>query len=167
MQILDDGRMTDGHGKTVDFKNTIIIMTSNVGSQYIQDLGGRDREEMERRVTDALRAGFKPEFLNRIDETIIFLNLEQDQISKIVEIQMERLADRLAEQHIELILADSARDLIARQGYDPVYGARPLKRVIQRQIENPLAMEILEGKILEGARLSAEAEGERIVFRQV
>jgi len=167
LQILDDGRMTDGHGKTVDFKNTIIIMTSNVGSQYIQDLGGRDREEMERRVTEALRAGFKPEFLNRIDETIIFLNLEQDQIGKIVEIQMERLADRLAEQHIELILADSARDLIARQGYDPVYGARPLKRVIQRQIENPLAMEILEGKILEGARLSAEAEGERIVFRQV
>ena len=147
LQILDDGRMTDGHGKTVDFKNTIIIMTSNVGSQYIQDLGGRNREEMERRVTEALRAGFKPEFLNRIDETIIFLNLEQEQIGKIVEIQMERLADRLAEQNIELILADSARDLIARQGYDPAYGARPLKRVIQRQIENPLAMEILEGKI--------------------
>ncbi len=167
LQILDDGRMTDGHGKTVDFKNTIIIMTSNVGSQYIQDLGGHDRKEMERRVTEALRAGFKPEFLNRIDETIIFLNLEQDQIGKIVEIQMERLADRLAEQNIELILADSARDLIARQGYDPVYGARPLKRVIQRQIENPLAMEILEGNILEGARLSAEAEGERVVFRQV
>ncbi len=167
LQILDDGRMTDGHGKTVDFKNTIIIMTSNVGSQVIQDLGGHDREEMERRVTEALRAGFKPEFLNRIDETIIFLNLEPDQIGKIVEIQMARLADRLAEQNIELTLSDSARDLIARQGYDPVYGARPLKRVIQRQIENPLAMEILEGNILEGARLSAEAEGERVVFRQV
>ena len=167
LQILDDGRMTDGHGKTVDFKNTIIIMTSNVGSQVIQDLGGHDREEMERRVTEALRAGFKPEFLNRIDETIIFLNLKPDQIGKIVEIQMARLADRLAEQNIELTLSDSARDLIARQGYDPVYGARPLKRVIQRQIENPLAMEILEGNILEGARLSAEAEGERVVFRQV
>ena len=167
LQILDDGRMTDGHGKTVDFKNTIIIMTSNVGSQVIQDLGGHDREEMERRVTEALRAGFKPEFLNRIDETIIFLNLEPDQIGKIVEIQMARLADRLAEQNIELTLSDSARDLIARQGYDPVYGARPLKRVIQRQIENPLAMKILEGNILEGARLSAEAEGERVVFRQV
>jgi ATP-dependent Clp protease ATP-binding subunit ClpB len=167
LQILDDGRMTDGHGKTVDFKNTIIIMTSNVGSQVIQELGGRNREEMEHRVTEALRAGFKPEFLNRIDETIIFLNLEPDQIGKIVEIQMARLADRLAEQNIELILSDSARDLIARQGYDPIYGARPLKRVIQRQIENPLAMEILEGKILEGAKLSAEAEGERIVFRQV
>jgi ATP-dependent Clp protease ATP-binding subunit ClpB len=167
LQILDDGRMTDGHGKTVDFKNTIIIMTSNVGSQFIQELGGRDREEMERRVTDALRAGFKPEFLNRIDETIIFLNLEPDQIGQIVEIQMAHLADRLAEQHIELVLAESARDLIARQGYDPIYGARPLKRVIQRQIENPLAMEILEGNILEGTKLSVEAEGERIVFRQV
>jgi ATP-dependent Clp protease ATP-binding subunit ClpB len=167
LQILDDGRMTDGHGKTVDFKNTIIIMTSNVGSQYIQDLGGRDRDEMERRVTEALRAGFKPEFLNRIDETIIFLNLEQEQIGKIVDIQMQHLADRLAEQNIELVLSDSARDLIARQGYDPVYGARPLKRVIQRQIENPLAMEILEGRILEGAKISAEAEGEQIVFRQV
>jgi ATP-dependent Clp protease ATP-binding subunit ClpB len=167
LQILDDGRMTDGHGKTVDFTNTIIIMTSNVGSQYIQELGGQDREEMERRVTEALRAGFKPEFLNRIDETIIFLNLEPDQIGKIVEIQMAHLADRLAEQHIELILSDSARDLIARQGYDPIYGARPLKRVIQRQIENTLAMEILEGNIREGTKLSAEAEGELIVFRQV
>jgi ATP-dependent Clp protease ATP-binding subunit ClpB len=166
LQILDDGRMTDGHGKTVDFKNTIIIMTSNVGSQFIQDLGGRDREEMERRVTEALRAGFKPEFLNRIDETIIFLNLEPEQIGRIVEIQMAHLAYRLAEQNIELILANSARDLIARQGYDPIYGARPLKRVIQRQIENPLALEILEGKILEGAKLSAEAEGEQIVFRK-
>jgi ATP-dependent Clp protease ATP-binding subunit ClpB len=167
LQILDDGRMTDGHGKTVDFKNTLIIMTSNVGSHYIQDLGGRDREEMTRRVTEALRASFKPEFLNRIDETIIFLNLEPEQIARIVEIQIGRLADRLADQNIDLILSDSARELIVRQGFDPAYGARPLKRVIQKQIENPLAMEILEGKISAGARLSAEAEGERIVFRQV
>jgi len=167
LQILDDGRMTDGHGKTVDFKNTIIIMTSNIGSQYIHELVGRDREEMERRVFEALRAGFKPEFLNRIDETIIFLNLEQEQIGRIVDIQMQHLDKRLAEQNIELVLADSARDLIAREGYDPVYGARPLKRAIQRLVENPLAMEILEGKIAEGTRLSAEAEGERIVFRQV
>jgi len=167
LQILDDGRMTDGHGKTVDFKNTIIIMTSNIGSQYIQELGGRDREEMERRVFEALRAGFKPEFLNRIDETIIFLNLEPEQIGRIVDIQMQHLGRRLAEQNIELVLADSARDLIAREGFDPVYGARPLKRVIQRLIENPLAMEILEGKIAEGTRLSAEAEGDRVVFRQV
>jgi ATP-dependent Clp protease ATP-binding subunit ClpB len=166
LQILDDGRMTDGHGKTVDFKNTIIIMTSNIGSQYIHELGGRDREEMERRVTEALRAGFKPEFLNRIDETIIFLNLEKEQIGKIVDIQMQHLTKRLAEQNIELVLTDSARDLMASQGYDPVYGARPLKRVIQRQIENPLAMEILEGHITDGARITAEAQGERIVFRQ-
>ncbi len=167
LQILDDGRMTDGHGKTVDFKNTIIIMTSNVGSQIIQELGGRDREEMERRVTEALRMGFKPEFLNRIDETIIFFNLDPDQIGKIVDIQMSHLSDRLAEQNIELILSESARNLIAREGYDPIYGARPLKRVIQRRIENPLAMEILEGNISEGAKISAEAEGERIVFRQI
>ena len=167
LQILDDGRMTDGHGKTVDFKNTIIIMTSNIGSQIIQELGGRDRPEMERRVTEALRAGFKPEFLNRIDDIIIFLNLEPDQIGRIVDIQIGQLADRLAEQNIELVLSDSARDLIARQGYDPIYGARPLKRVIQRQIENPLALEILEGKVLEGAKISAEPDGERIVFRKV
>lgn len=166
LQILDDGRMTDGHGKTVDFKNTIIIMTSNIGSQYIQELGGHDREEMERRVTEALRAGFKPEFLNRIDETIIFLNLEQEQIGKIVDIQMQHLARRLAEQNIDLILSDSARDLIAREGYDPIYGARPLKRVIQRQIENPLAMEILEGKIAEGDRISAETDAEQVIFRK-
>jgi ATP-dependent Clp protease ATP-binding subunit ClpB len=167
LQILDDGRMTDGHGKTVDFKNTIIIMTSNIGSQIIQELGGRDRPEMERRVTEALRAGFKPEFLNRIDDIIIFLNLEPDQIGRIVDIQIAHLADRLAGQNIELILSDSARDLIARQGYDPIYGARPLKRVIQRQIENPLALEILEGKILGGTKISAEPDGERIVFRKV
>jgi len=167
LQILDDGRMTDGHGKTVDFTNTIIILTSNVGSQYIQELGGSNREEMERRVTEALRASFKPEFLNRIDETIIFMNLEADQIAKIVDIQMTRLMERLADQNIDLVLSDSARDLIARQGYDPVYGARPLKRVIQKQIENTLAMKILEGEVAEGAKLSAEAEGEQIVFRQV
>ncbi len=166
LQILDDGRMTDGHGKTVDFTNTIIIMTSNVGSQFIQELGGSNREEMERRVTEALRTSFKPEFLNRIDETIIFLNLKQDQIGKIVDIQIERLKKRLEEQKIDFVLSDSARDLIARMGYDPVYGARPLKRVIQKQIENTLAMQILEGKVSEGTKLSAETEGERIVFKQ-
>ncbi len=166
LQILDDGRMTDGHGKTVDFKNTIIIMTSNIGSHFIQELGGRDREEMERRVNEALRADFKPEFLNRIDETIIFLNLEKEQIGKIVDIQIRHLAARLAEQNIELILSDPARNLIAHEGYDPVYGARPLKRVIQRHIENPLAMEILEGRIGEGDRISAEVDGEQVVFRK-
>jgi ATP-dependent Clp protease ATP-binding subunit ClpB len=164
LQILDDGRMTDGHGRTVDFKNTIIIMTSNVGSQWILELGSSQREEMEKRITESLRAQFKPEFLNRIDETIIFHNLTQDEIVKIVDIQIERLASRLAHNNIELILSDSAKQLIAEKGYDPVYGARPLKRVIQQYIENPLSMEMLKGTIAEESRVSAEVEGDQIVF---
>ncbi len=164
LQILDDGRMTDGHGKTVDFTNTIIIMTSNVGSRYIQELGVDRRNEMERRVMAALRDQFKPEFLNRIDETIIFLNLALDQIGAIVDIQMARLAKRLAAQKIFLTLDDSARDLLVRKGYDPLYGARPLKRAIQQYIENPLAMEILKGDIEANTSLSAHAENDRIVF---
>ncbi len=165
LQILDDGRMTDGHGKTVDFKNTIIIMTSNVGSQWIQELGSNQRAEMERRVTEALRASFKPEFLNRIDETIIFFNLSQDQIGAIVDIQLQRLAKRLADRKITLELTDSGRRLLIAHGYDPIYGARPLKRAIQQFIENPLALEILKGKVLEGSHLRVAAEGERMVFK--
>jgi ATP-dependent Clp protease ATP-binding subunit ClpB len=164
LQILDDGRMTDGHGRTVDFKNTIIIMTSNVGSQWIQELGARDRAEMEQRVMDALRATFKPEFLNRIDEVIIFHNLTPEQIGAIVEIQIERLARRLAERKIELRLTDAAKRVIGRKGYDPVYGARPLKRAIQQFIENPLAMEILKGRFPEGSEVLADAEDDRIIF---
>ena len=165
LQILDDGRMTDGHGKTVDFKNTIIIMTSNVGSQWIQELGSNQRAEMERRVTEALRASFKPEFLNRIDETIIFFNLSQDQIGAIVDIQLQRLAKRLADRKITLELTDSGRRLLIAHGYDPIYGARPLKRAIQQFIENPLALEILKGRVLEGSHLRVAAEGERMVFK--
>jgi ATP-dependent Clp protease ATP-binding subunit ClpB len=165
LQILDDGRMTDGHGRTVDFKNTIIIMTSNVGSQWIQELGTSQREEMESRISDALRAQFKPEFLNRIDETIIFQNLTPDEIVQIVDIQIQRLARRLADNDIEFILSEDARQLIAQKGYDPIYGARPLKRVIQQYIENPLSMEILKGTVVEGSRISAEVENGQIVFR--
>ena len=164
LQILDDGRMTDGHGRTVDFKNTIVIMTSNVGSQWIQELATSDREEMERRVTEALRSSFRPEFLNRIDEIIIFQSLSANEILKIVDIQMARLGHRLAAKKIDLILSNGAKELIAKQGFDPVFGARPLKRVIQQYIENPLSLEILEGKIAEGAQVKAEAEGDRIVF---
>jgi len=167
LQILDDGRMTDGHGRTVDFKNTLVIMTSNVGSQWIQELGDTHREEMEKRITDALRANFKPEFLNRIDETIIFQNLALEQIIKIVEIQIKKLSDRLADRNIELILSDGAMSFIAEKGYDPVYGARPLKRVIQQAIENPLSLEILKGNIAEGTRVSAEVAGDRIVFKRI
>jgi ATP-dependent Clp protease ATP-binding subunit ClpB len=165
LQILDDGRMTDGHGRTVDFKNTILIMTSNVGSQYIQELGGLRYEEMVERVMDALRSHFKPEFLNRIDETIIFHNLSQDQLGEIVDIQVERLARRLAEKNIDLVLSQSAKAFVAEKGYDPVYGARPLKRVIQKIIENELSLEILNGTIREGDRVSAERKGDRIVFK--
>jgi ATP-dependent Clp protease ATP-binding subunit ClpB len=165
LQILDDGRMTDGHGRTVDFKNTIIIMTSNVGSQWIQELGSGQRAEMERRVTEALRSQFKPEFLNRIDEIIIFLNLTVEQIGAIVDIQMQRLSKRLAERKIALVLTPAAKQLLMEQGYDPVYGARPLKRAIQQHIENPLAMEILKGTIVEGSRIQADVQGDRMVFK--
>ncbi len=165
LQILDDGRMTDGHGRTVDFKNTIVIMTSNVGSQWIQELATADREEMEKRVTESLRASFRPEFLNRIDELIIFQSLTADDILKIVDIQMNRLSRRLADKNIELILTNGSKELIGKKGYDPVFGARPLKRVIQQYIENPLSLEILEGKIPEGARVRAESQGDKIVFK--
>ena len=167
LQILDDGRMTDGHGRTVDFKNTIIIMTSNVGSQWIQELGTHDRDEMKARVTEALRANFKPEFLNRIDETIIFHNLTPEQIVDIVEIQIKKLAERLAENKIDLSLSESIKSLLAEKGYDANFGARPLKRAIQKYIENPLAMEILEGKIKEGTNIKADVEGDRIVFTPI
>jgi len=167
LQILDDGRMTDGHGRTVDFKNTIIIMTSNVGSQWIQELGTHDRDEMKARVTEALRANFKPEFLNRIDETIIFHNLTPEQIVDIVEIQIKRLAERLAENKIDFSLSESIKSLLAEKGYDANFGARPLKRAIQKYIENPLAMEILEGKIKEGTNIKADMEGDRIVFNTI
>ena len=164
LQILDDGRMTDGHGRTVDFKNTIIIMTSNVGSQWIQEMGSSRREEMENRVTEALRAQFRPEFLNRVDETIIFQNLSPEEIVRIVDIQIQRLARRLTDNHIELILSNGAKQFIADKGYDPVYGARPLKRVIQQYIENPMSMELLTGTISEGTRVRADVSGDQIVF---
>ncbi len=165
LQILDDGRMTDGHGRTVDFKNTIVIMTSNVGSRFIQELSGVDRPEMERRVSEALRSTFKPEFLNRIDETIIFHNLTEEQIERIVDIQVQYLTDRLAQRNIELILSESARAFLAKRGYDPAYGARPLRRAIQKYLENPLSLEILKGAIADGDRVSAEVKEDNIVFR--
>ncbi|MGD8845511.1 MAG: ATP-dependent chaperone ClpB [Desulfobacteraceae bacterium] len=164
LQILDDGRMTDGHGKTVDFTNTIVIMTSNVGSRFIQTLGAGRRQEMEQRVMESLRAQFKPEFLNRIDETIIFLNLSPEQIGAIVDIQMARLAKRLEAKKIFLTLSESARRLLMQKGYDPAYGARPLKRAIQQYIENPMALEILKGTIGENTQLHAHAKGDKMVF---
>ncbi|MCD6224882.1 MAG: AAA family ATPase, partial [Deltaproteobacteria bacterium] len=164
LQILDDGRMTDGHARTVDFKNTMIIMTSNIGSRWIQELVGRKPEEMEQKITEALRANFKPEFLNRIDETIIFQNLTPDQIGEIVDIQVKKLGIRLADVNINLVLSDSAKSLLAKEGYDPSYGARPLKRAIQRHLENPLSMEILKGNIQKGSSIRADVKDDVICF---
>jgi ATP-dependent Clp protease ATP-binding subunit ClpB len=165
LQILDDGRMTDGHGRTVDFKNTIVIMTSNVGSHWIQELGANQREEMEQRILEVLRASFKPEFLNRIDDIVIFHNLTSEQLGAIVDLQLERVKKRLEGQHITLELSDEAKALLAREGYDPAYGARPLKRAIQKHIENPLAMEMLQGSFLEGTKILADVNKGKIVFR--
>jgi ATP-dependent Clp protease ATP-binding subunit ClpB len=167
LQILDDGRMTDGHGRTVDFKNAIIIMTSNVGSHWIQELGADQREEMEKRVMEALRAGFNPEFLNRVDDIIIFHNLAPEQLNAIVDIQLKQVQKRLEDQHLTLELSDAARTLLAREGYDSVYGARPLKRAIQKHIENPLAMEMLQGNLGKGDRILADVNEGKIVFRML
>ncbi len=164
LQILDDGRMTDGQGRTVDFKNTIIIMTSNVGSQWILELGESKRDELEKRITEALRATFKPEFLNRIDETIIFKNLTAKEIRDIVSVQLKKLENRLFERRIKLDITEGAKDLIVGKGYDPVYGARPLKRAIQKHLENPLSMEILKGKITDGSVLKVTARNDELVF---
>jgi ATP-dependent Clp protease ATP-binding subunit ClpB len=164
LQILEDGRMTDGHGRTVDFKNTVIIMTSNLASQTIQDLADRNRKEMEQRVTAALREAFKPEFLNRVDETIIFNSLGREQIKLIVEIQLKRLRQNLATRKMALEITERAKTLLADKGYDPAFGARPLKRTIQRLIQNPLAVKILEGEFKEGDRVKIDSDGETLLF---
>jgi ATP-dependent Clp protease ATP-binding subunit ClpB len=166
LQILDDGRLTDGQGRTVDFRNVVLILTSNIGSQVIVDV--RDPEEMERRVMEAMRAHFKPEFLNRVDEIIIYHQLERSQIGRIVDIQLERVKRLLAEKRIEIELTDAAKELLAERGYDPQYGARPLKRAIQRLVQDPLAMRILEGDFPEGSKIAvdARASGEALEFRK-
>jgi ATP-dependent Clp protease ATP-binding subunit ClpB len=163
LQVLDDGRITDGQGRTVDFKNAVIIMTSNIGSQYITE--EESSEARSRLVMDALREHFRPEFLNRVDEIIIFDRLTEDDLKKIVEIQLARLTKRLAQQNITLKLADSAKTVIAREGYDPVYGARPLKRAIQHLLLDPLSINILEGKFGEGQTIIADAKNGRIEFK--
>ena len=162
LQVLDDGRITDGQGRTVDFKNTVIIMTSNIGSQFI--IEEESREARSRLVMDALRAHFRPEFLNRVDEIIIFDRLSEDDLKQIVEIQLGRLTKRLEQQKITLDLSDSAKELIAREGYDPVYGARPLKRTIQKQILDPLALRVLEGDFREGDTVVVDASGTELTF---
>jgi ATP-dependent Clp protease ATP-binding subunit ClpB len=169
LQILDDGRLTDGQGRTVDFRNTVLIMTSNVGSQHIVELDeATQRDEMERQVQAALRAQFKPEFLNRVDETIIYHQLGRAEFERIVEIQLARVQKLLDERRIEIEVSDEAKHLLAEKGYDPHYGARPLKRVIQRMLQDPLAMRILEGDFTEGSKVLVDARvsGDALEFRK-
>ena len=165
LQILDDGRMTDGKGRTVDFKNTVLIMTSNVGSQWMQESSGNDNAEMEKKVMEALRSTFRPEFLNRVDETIIFNSLGPEEIRKIVGIQADLIGKRLEERKIILELTDGAKELLAQTGFDPVYGARPLKRTIQHLVQDPLAMKILDGSVKEGDRITVDAKDGELVFQ--
>jgi len=168
LQILDDGRLTDSHGRTVDFKNTVIIMTSNIGSSYILEFRGADEEsyqKMKDQVLTAMRQHFRPEFLNRVDETVVFRSLTEEQLVAIVGIQTGLLQARLAERGISLELTDEAAEHIAKTGYDPVYGARPLKRVIQRDVETPLAKQIVAGSVPDGSTVLAELKKGQIVFR--
>ncbi len=168
LQVLDDGRLTDGQGRTVDFRNTVIIMTSNLGSQLIQQYGAGDYARMRSMVMDILKESFKPEFLNRIDEIAIYHALPLEQIKRIVDIQVKVLETRLAERHITLEITGKARDYLAREGYDPALGARPLKRALQRKVLDPLALMILEGKFTEGDTVKVDIAmgGEELVIRK-
>lgn len=177
LQVLDDGRLTDGQGRTVDFKNTVIIMTSNLGSQYILDtfaafeqkqkeIAGVD-EEVERRVREVLRQHFRPEFLNRVDEIIIFHALHKEQLKRIIEIQLSRLRKLLKGRNITIELTDKAKNLLVQDGYDPAFGARPLKRVIQHRIADPLAVQILEGQVMNGEHLLVDALGNELTFTAI
>ena len=168
LQLLDDGRLTDGQGRTVDFRNTVVIMTSNIGSPIIQELAQTDPEEMRKRVMEAVQAHFRPEFLNRVDEIILFQSLTVEQITHIVDIQLELLRKRLAERKLTLTLSDKAKEAIARAGYDPVYGARPLKRAIQKQVQDPLAQQLLSGNFREGSEILVDADDDgHLTFRNV
>jgi ATP-dependent Clp protease ATP-binding subunit ClpB len=169
LQVLDDGRLTDGQGRTVDFRNTVIVMTSNLGSQYVQEFAGESEEEytkMKAAVMGVVQAHFRPEFINRLDEIVVFRALDKTQIRAIARIQTDYLAKRLAERQLGLDLSDKALDLLGNVGFDPVYGARPLKRAIQQQLENPLAKEILEGKFQPGDTVAVDAAGGQLVFRK-
>jgi ATP-dependent Clp protease ATP-binding subunit ClpB len=167
LQILDEGRLTDGHGRTVDFRNTIIIMTSNIGSQWIQELGGKNPEEMRRRVMEGVRQSFRPEFINRLDELIIFNNLGREEIGRIVEIQLGLLQKRLEERSLTVSMTGPAREWLVDVGFDPVYGARPLKRAIQKYVQDPLATKVLSGEVKDGEQVTVDisSEGDRLTLK--
>jgi ATP-dependent Clp protease ATP-binding subunit ClpB len=171
LQILDDGRLTDSQGRLIDFRNAVIIMTSNIGSQYIVDAGAqldpKGWERVEERVRDELRNHFRPEFLNRVDDIIVFRQLSREDLVRIVDLQLQRLQQMLAQRHITLEVTPEAKALIAAEGYDPVYGARPLKRVIQRRLQNPIALELLEGTFHDGDTIRVERAGDELKFERV
>lgn len=168
LQLLDDGRLTDNHGHTVDFSNTIVVMTSNVGSQVIQQItqDNGTQEEIRNAVDELLRTSFLPEFLNRIDETITFQPLGRDHIRRIVDLQIDHLEAQLVKQDLTLIVTEVARNQIANEGYDPMYGARPLKRVIQQRLQNSLATEILKGSLVPGSGVKIDFRNGDFVFQQ-
>jgi len=163
LQILDDGRLTDSKGRVVDFKNTVLIMTSNLGSREILSVGD-DQTQVREAVNQILREYFKPEFLNRIDDIVIFGQLSRTEIEKIIEVQLEKLRKNLAERGIEIVLEDSAKELLSIEGYDPTFGARPLKRAIQTLIQNPLAIKLLNGEIRSGQTIHVRAENGALNF---
>ncbi|MBL7060547.1 MAG: ATP-dependent chaperone ClpB [Actinobacteria bacterium] len=168
LQIMDDGRLTDGHGRTVNFKNTVIIMTSNIGSQWITELKDKDEEEMRKRISEAMKNNFKPEFINRVDDTIIFHRLGMDEIKKIVEIQIKNLKEILGKKKLTLKITEKAKELLAKEGFDPAYGARPLKRVIQNEVQNVLAMKLLNVEVKEGDSIAIDVtgpEGRKLDFK--
>jgi ATP-dependent Clp protease ATP-binding subunit ClpB len=169
LQVLDDGRMTDGHGRTVDFRNTIIIMTSNVGSRFLQDAGisGLESANVRQGIAHALKEVFRPEFLNRIDEIITFHALTLENIKEIAAIQIEKLNGRLKSRNLKIHLDDGALEYLAHKGYDPTFGARPLKRVIQQEIENPLSMAILKGEFGEGTMINFIKKNDGLVLDPV
>jgi len=171
LQMLDDGRLTDSQGRTVDFRNTVLIMTSNIGSQYLIEAGtGQVQwEQAETKVTELLRQSFKPEFLNRVDDIIIFRPLSHEDIEHIVEIQIKRVERLLADRKLTLEVTAAAKTLVVAEGYDPVYGARPLKRAIQRLLQNPLAVAVLEGQYAEGDRIRVDRakDGNSLSFEKV
>lgn len=168
LQMLDDGRLTDGQGRTVDFKNTLIIMTSNLGTNWLPRLEGKNEDEVQRQVRQLLREeGLRPEFINRIDEIIVFHPITRAQMKEIVDIQINHLRPRLAEYHLTLDLTDAARELLAEMGYDPQFGACPLKRLIQKEVENRIARGILEGTIRDGETIEIDAKGGKLLMRPI
>jgi ATP-dependent Clp protease ATP-binding subunit ClpB len=166
LQLLEDGRLTDGHGRTVDFRNSVVIMTSNLGGAVFRE-SGVEPDKRREAILEDVRGFFRPEFVNRIDEIVVFEPLGPEQTREIVDIQVRRLAERLADRSLGLELTDAARDLIATRGYDPTFGARPLKRLIQREVQDPLAMRLLAGEIGEGDTVLVDADGGSLTFRAV